>query len=86
MSALRSRRGSAADNSTAGLIALDNSIFDLMTLLGVIDERPGTVASHCSYAAALWRAGSGVIVNHHSRGRVNCGLPLMLPGSVQAVS
>lgn len=42
-----------ADHGTAGRIALDNSIFDLMTLLGVINERLGTVASHCSYAAAL---------------------------------
>ena len=40
-----------ADDGTAGLIALDNSSFDLMTLPGVIDERLGMVASHCRYAA-----------------------------------
>jgi hypothetical protein len=33
-----------ADDGTAGLIALDNSIFDLMTQLGVIDERLGKAA------------------------------------------
>ncbi len=30
-----------ADHGTAGVVALDNSIFDLMTLPGVFGESPG---------------------------------------------
>ena len=48
--AIKARLGgyglAVADHGTPGVVALDNSIFDLMTLPGVIGESLGAVASH----------------------------------------